>query len=33
MEINWTDCVRNEDVLQSVALCGELAFDEATDLS
>ena len=28
-----TDCVSNEEVLQRVALCGELALEEAMDLS
>ena len=32
MEISCTDCVRNEEVLLSVALCGELPFEEATDI-
>jgi hypothetical protein len=33
MDISWTDCVKNGEVLQSVALCGELALAEAMDLS
>jgi hypothetical protein len=31
-KISWTDRVRNEEVLQSVALCGELYLEEAMDL-
>jgi hypothetical protein len=31
-KISWTDCVRNEEVLQRVAFCGERALEEAMDL-
>ena len=32
-KISWTDCVGNEEVLQRVALFGQLALEEVMDLS